>query len=97
MDWAGGSCWLDRYELENLASKVLSFRSTTVCWTPRCRHHGASSANPNEPDAALRLVTGVAAWRRVIRLPGWVAPLPPNPRGHKRLQDQLLDTACANG
>jgi AraC-like DNA-binding protein len=33
MDWAGGWCWLDRYELEGHASEVLSFRSPTVCWT----------------------------------------------------------------
>ena len=27
MDWAGGWCWLDRYELEDLANEVLSFGS----------------------------------------------------------------------
>jgi hypothetical protein len=95
MDWAGGRCWLDRYQLEDLASKVLSFRSPTVCWTPRCRHHGASSANPNEPDAALRLVTVSPRWAGSFRLPGWVASLAPTPRGQKRLQDQLPEIACA--
>jgi hypothetical protein len=29
---------------ERLASEVLSFRSLTVCRTPRCRHHWDSSA-----------------------------------------------------
>jgi hypothetical protein len=28
--WAAGGCWLDRYELEDLASEVLSIRSPTV-------------------------------------------------------------------
>src|SRR5678816_2251704 len=45
MGWAGGWCWLDRYELEGLASKVLSFRSPTVCRTPHCRRH-RDSCNP---------------------------------------------------
>ena len=40
MDWAGGWGWLDRYELDDLASELLSFRSPTVCWTPPSRHHG---------------------------------------------------------
>src|SRR5215213_6343814 len=44
MDWAGGWCWLDRYELEGLASEVLSFRTPTVGRTPRCRRHRDSSA-----------------------------------------------------
>ena len=66
--WIGprGWCWLDRYELEGHASEVLSLRSPTVCWTPRCRHHRDSSANPDEPDAALRLVT-VARWTLTVR------------------------------
>jgi hypothetical protein len=30
MDWAGGWCWLDRYEREDLASEVLSFREQAM-------------------------------------------------------------------
>jgi hypothetical protein len=59
MDWAGGWCWLDRYELEGLAAKCshLDHRPSAglliACVTGNPR-------NPNEPDAALRLVTVAA-------------------------------------
>ena len=40
-----------------LQGELLSFRSPTVCRTPHCKRHWDSSANLDEPDAALRLVT----------------------------------------
>jgi hypothetical protein len=62
-----GGVYLDRYELEGLASKMLSFRSPTVCRTPHCRRHLDSFANRDEPNAGLRLVT-VAPWTLTVQL-----------------------------
>jgi len=53
---AGGVGWIVM-SWRTLQGELLSFRSPTVCRTPHCKRHGDSSANPDEPDAALRLVT----------------------------------------
>src|SRR4029453_14481181 len=70
MDWIGGWCWLDRYELEDLASEVLTFRSPTVCWTLRRRGHRDSSATRTSlmPHRdSLRCRGGCCACSRPVR------------------------------
>jgi hypothetical protein len=54
MDWAGGWCWLDRYELDGLASEVLSFRSPTVC---RLLIAGVTRTPPQPERARCRTAT----------------------------------------
>jgi Homeodomain-like domain len=48
MDWAGGWCWLDRYELRALQAKCSHFRSPTVCRTPLAGITGT----PLQPERA---------------------------------------------